>query len=95
METERNNNKKYKLDNQKISKEYSQDFLEEYKGVYNPSNQTPRAASSKKLSGLVKKNYESDANELKKNTSSAANSDAGGDTFNNSKDDEDDDFLYY
>ncbi len=95
LETERNNNKKYKLDNQKISKEYSQDFLEEYKGVYNPSNQTPRAASSKKLSGLVKKNYESDANELKKNTSSAANSDAGGDTFNNSKDDEDDDFLYY
>ena len=32
MDTDRAHlNKKYKLDNQKISKEFSQDFLEEYK----------------------------------------------------------------
>ena len=40
LETERNmNGKKYRLDSQhKLTKEYSQDFLEEYKGVFNPSN---------------------------------------------------------
>lgn len=66
--------------------------MEEYKGVFNPSN-TPKS-SSKKINSLVKKNYESDFNELKKNTSSAVNSDTGEITFND-KDDEEDDFLYY
>ncbi len=58
METERNVNKKYKLDNIKLTKEFSQDFLEEYKGVPNPYNTKPQRKTK-----LIKKVYDSDANE--------------------------------
>lgn len=34
QENDRNVNRKYKLENQKISKEFTQDFLEDYKNPY-------------------------------------------------------------
>ena len=55
LDIDRNHhNKKYKLDNQKISKEFSQDFLDEYK--------QPDAPNSLPRKSLISKSYESDAN---------------------------------
>lgn len=56
LETERLNiNKKYRLDKQKITKEFTQDFLlEEYKEV-------PKRDEEKRKN-LISKKYESDAN---------------------------------
>lgn len=91
LETERNVNKKYKLDNIKLTKEFSQDFLEEYKGVHNPYNPQRPVKKAK----LIKKSYESDTHEGKKgpirNHSDSNLEDSR--TLDKSEDDED--FLFY
>lgn len=47
-------NRKYRLENQKLSKDYTQDFLEDYK----TKKDDPHLKSQKKK--LIKKVYESD-----------------------------------
>lgn len=104
VENERHLGKKYKLDNNKLlTKEYSQDFLEEYKSVANPSNnrQNKHTKQSKKQKNLSKKFYESDANQdkhdNKRNGVGANNNNNNNlsDTMIEDKSDDDDEFLYY
>jgi hypothetical protein len=92
LETERNLNRKYKLDsNNKLTKEFSQDFLEEYKGVHNPYN-TSRVPKKNKFN---KKVYESDINEGNK-TPALNNSDSNLDeSRTHDKSEEDEELFYY
>ncbi len=84
-----NLNRQYKLENQKFTKEYTQDFLEEYK--------TPEASANSKQIFNANKIYESDANNTE--TNERRNSTEGGVGFavvdNNLTIEDDEEFLFY
>ena len=97
MDIDRNHhNKKYKLDNQKISKEFSQDFLDEYK---QPDAQNHHLTSMPRKS-LISKSYESDANHtdgggMRRGSSSDGGAQAQGHTDIGVTLDDEEDFLFY
>ena len=95
MDIDRNHhNKKYKLDNQKISKEFSQDFLDEYK-----QSEAQQLASQPRKS-LISKSYESDANHtdgggVRRGSSSDGGAQVPGHTDIGVTLEDEEDFLFY